>query len=343
MSEKELDNYMFLGLPETGKTTFFCSMADNLQDVANKSDGKISLRVMSDIAQNTIENAMNKLRHQEWPDKTQYKLKEDIELSLTYKGIFKDCIWNFVFHDYPGEAFYEAFISKGEGNFVEDAEDLKKRLASANGVFLLLSAENLLNDENHSIRSNVIGAMLRFIIDNNNKAKVAILFNKVELFHEYSHDKMVKLFSEQYKIANGLIESLRTRRAFFTVKPLGYNCEINEEGYYVPPQKLAPEGLLEPISWMIDLRLGDNNKNVGPIPNIKNRIADLLAKVGIDKIKNELHKCLPVKVNSNVRLFTGSGSFMILLGLSLWVYGNNTVSTFMVVLGVIVILFGRRG
>lgn len=350
MSEKELDNYMFLGLPRTGKTTFFCAMADNLLDVANDSDGKINLRVMSDTAQSCIENGMNKLHHQEWPDKTQYKLKEDIELSLTYNGILNDYICNFVFHDYPGEAFYEAFISKGEGNFAEDSEDLKKRLVSANGVFLLLSAENLFNDEDHYIRSNVIGAMLRFIIDNNNKAKIAILFNKVELFHEYSHDKMVKLFSKQYKIADGLIKSLGTRGSFFTVKPLGNNCEINEEGNYVPPQNLAPDGLLEPISWMIGLSLGDNNKNASIIPNIdidKNKIADLLAKVDIDKIKNEAneqHKCLRVKVNSNVRLFTGS--FGVLLCLGLWLaYGNYVASTifvgFMVVLGVI--LFWKRG
>ncbi len=249
MSEKELDNYMFLGLPGTGKTTFFCSMADYLQEVTN-SQKNISLQVKNKVTQNYIEEAMNKLRHQEWPDKTQNKLSEDLKLSLM---VGSSGNYDFVFHDYPGEAFYEAFIDDGEGNFAEDANDLKKRLTSTSGIFLLLSVESLLNDEEYNIRSNVIGEMLRFISKNNREAKIAILFSKVELCYEYDHDEMVKKFFKQYKIVAGWIKSFEKRCKFFTVKPLGHPCVINEEGKCVPPPEIYSEGLREPIEWITGL------------------------------------------------------------------------------------------
>lgn len=299
MSEKEFDNYMFLGLPRTGKTTFFCTMADNLQDVANNSGGKINLQIMSDTAQKYIESAMDKLHKQEWPDKTQYKLKEDLELNLKYNGLINDYICNFVFHDYPGEAFSEAFNGESDGIFVDDANDLKKRLSSVSGVFLLLSVENLFNDEDHFTRSNAIGGMLRFIIAHNQKAKIAILLNKVELFPEYNHDEMVKLLFNKYKFVNGLVKGLKNRCKFFSVQPLGNNCEINEEGYYVPPQKLAQKDLLVPISWMLGLNLENNIK----------------AKA------NKFYKNLQIKFNSNRPLYFGI--FGGVLVLALWLgYGN---------------------
>ena len=64
-----------------------------------------------------------------------------------------------------------------------------------------------------------------------------------------------KEFKKKYSIIYGLVKARQNRCRFFTIQPLGNSCEIDIEGNYVPPKKLAPKGLFEPVEWATGLDL----------------------------------------------------------------------------------------
>ena len=270
MSKKEIqDYYLFLGLPRTGKSTYFCTLADQLQKLSNMSD-RINCTVTTTAAQVFVENSINRIRNQGWPNKTVSISKEDYELDLACESILVKRIICFIFRDYPGEFFKEAFKNDTENS--EETKELKEKLRMAKGVFLLLSAEDIKNDFDSEVRSCVIGNLIRYVNAYNQNVKIAFLFNKAEIIQDYNHDEMEKYFKENYSIIYGLVKARQNRSRFFTIQPLGNSCEIDVEGNYVPPKELNPKGLIEPVEWATGLDL-HGYKNFGDI--IKHFVSDI--------------------------------------------------------------------
>ena len=273
MSKKEIqDYYLFLGLPKTGKSTYFCTLANQLQDISNKSD-RINCTVTTSAAQTFVEDSINRIRRQGWPKKTFILSKENYEMDLACESVLVKRIICFIFRDYPGEFFKEAFKNDIEDS--EETKELKEKLRMAKGVFLLLSAEDIINDFDFEVRSCVIGNLIRYVNDYNQNVKIAFLFNKVEIIQDYNHDDMEKAFIDKYSIVYGLVKARQNRCRFFTIEPLGNKCEIDIEGNYVPPKELAPKGLIEPVEWAtgLDLHGYKNLKHlVSDIPELASSI-----------------------------------------------------------------------
>lgn len=258
-------NYLFLGLPKSGKTTYFSLMAYHLQQLANKSDQlhflylptksvdeSTGVETESDITSDFIGDCIDRLTHQKWPKKTQdYSCGYSFEFHKLPKW-FKSYGGNNAvidYHDYPGEAFEEAF---GEPeNATEEmkkyAENMKDRIRTAEGIILILDANELFNGTENSKYGRNIVRLFRYIRETNEEVKVSVVFNKLELFFDEEID-----FRTQLRKKNGNAYSyLRLLNyRIFDVYPLG-TVTTGDDGKIYPPTKIVPRNILEPIRWMI--------------------------------------------------------------------------------------------
>ncbi len=289
-------NYLFLGLKGSGKTTFFSLMIRELQRVANnkkninlgitgEQDGESDNRELQRVANNkkntnpeitgeqdgesdncdSVIRTTNFIRlcnelidKQQWPEKTQ-GYEDGYSFELEIKHLFYNNISEFYYHDYPGEAFSIAY--GGEKNESEDlrvaAQKLNDQVKKAEGIFLLIDAENMFNGIDDSMVDTSLSGLFNLIKKKKPDIKVAIIFNKLELFGgiEYSLDKLISDFEARYYNAIG---NLPKMHKYFAVYTLG-KVEINSEGKAIPPnpKERKPRMLLEPVKWMLELRDND--------------------------------------------------------------------------------------
>ena len=251
--ESKHENYLLLGVPKAGKTTYFCSMAVHMQKLANTTPG-LKFRYCDNHTSRFIDECMQKLKSQEWPDKTQHKSDKDYSFQLEYEKrilgihIYTDTI-DIIYHDYPGEAFTAAFSEiPCSGIFAADAEDLKKKIEIAKGIFLLLDAKEMFNENNIREMSESLTKMFKHIrTHKSHQPKLAIIFNKAELFTNFQHDDFCRMFKDNY---GNSFAWLPPEYKFFTVYPLG-SCSINDQGESIPPEEITPKNVLWPVQWMI--------------------------------------------------------------------------------------------
>jgi len=274
--------YLFLGLPKSGKTTYFSLMANHLQQLANKKENKLYFKYLptmipdnsqdgaegnifktEDLASDFIDDCMNRLSNQRWPKKTVYKSSKgnsySFELGKRY-WFFKYGIrigWNrFIidYHDYSGEAFDVAF-GRADGMdaitqaIMDEANDMKERIMTADGIFLILDSNELFNGVETSKYGKIIVNLLRYIQEKaKTNIKLAVIFNKLELFDGVKINFKSRV-RKQYGNAYAYLGSLNYR--FFDVYPLG-KIVTNEDGGIVPPPKIIPRNILDPVRWMIE-------------------------------------------------------------------------------------------
>ena len=263
------DNYLFLGLPGSGKTTYFSIMAQHLQNTTNRTKNMKFMFLPTEIRdkesgkivkleENTSEfiaDCISRLKKQRWPLKTQgYDVGYSFEL-IRYLSLFgKPMLQQFCYrraiidyHDYPGEAFTAAF---GEEDSTSDmnniANDIKRRIKSAKGLFLILDAVALFNGTDSEMQLLSLTTMFRYIKNHNPNIKLAIIFNKLELFY----GELPNLITILRKDYGNVYANLPLNHKFFHVYPLG-SVETGDKGEIKPPKVIVPKDILEPVKWMI--------------------------------------------------------------------------------------------
>ncbi len=258
------DNYLFLGLPKSGKTTYLALMAQHLQDAANRSSKlnfrSLATRVLNqqagkvceeEITTQFIDDCIFRLRQQAWPVKTQgYEQGYSFELkiyprffgiSLYYRSAVID------YHDYPGEAFEVAFGVGDEPSprMQQIGLDLKKRISTARGIFLIIDTDNVFNGVDALKHREILTKLFRYIHSSNPQIKLAVIFNKLELFDGKEPD-FVRKFRSEFSNAYAY---LPPSHKFFNVYPLG-KVVTTEDGNIIPPRPLQPRNILDPVRWM---------------------------------------------------------------------------------------------
>lgn len=268
--------YTFLGTIGCGKTVFFTVMCKLLQDKGNDSnDFKFEFipRCIDPPGANStydyITRNLDAIENQKWPDKTgasltvQQHCLHPYMCELTQKRSF---IWDKKYTicniDYPGEAFRAAFSPNGTYDGVDDRIRnmgmlLKLTVKDAKGIFLLIDAESIFNanDTEKNDIDNRLSALFRHIREQFFQPRVAVIFNKLELFN-YSgadkdvHDKFKKRFSNAYTA----LQKLANKEIFFAYS-FG-KLDYTENGVPIPPKNREPKNILEIAEWVFDMKKG---------------------------------------------------------------------------------------
>lgn len=264
-----VDNYLFLGLPKSGKTTYFSLMVRCLQDFANdtnylkfkylptitrEEDGN---KQYEDTTTKFIDDCIDKVRNQRWPVKTQdydagYSFELDKFYTICDSPILQDYIYRkaeISYHDYPGEAFEVAFNAAKNPDFDKAAESIKERIINAKGIFFILDAEAMFNGSDRKVLNTTGTELFRFITESNSKVKLAIIFNKLESFPREAQYKPDFIAMLKKNCGNLYAHLPRNHKFFDDVYPLG-SVDIKEDGMSYPPKVLSPKNILEPIKWM---------------------------------------------------------------------------------------------
>ncbi len=257
---KSADSYLFLGLPKSGKTTYFTVMAKTLQEIAAKGDS-MKFRCENDATREFVEAWWDTISAPEpdWPEKT-----------VTYDGGYEFSLlqrisllgfmlpWGFgcrkasvCYHDYPGEAFQAAFGDVDNDAYKAQADQMRRQISQARGVFLLLDADKLFNGADRKMLAKTTHKLFEFITKNNEKVKLAILFNKLELFE--GTEKNRNLEDEFRRLYDTACNWLPRNARFFNVYPIG-KLDLNDGCRKVPARKIAPRGVLAPVQWMIGFK-----------------------------------------------------------------------------------------
>ena len=275
----QYNNLLFLGLPKSGKTTYFAIMVDYLQHIVARSSN-INFRTIpsndgKEITSKFMREAMKDIKNQRWPEKTQ-DYNEPYRFMITRKGvsvreteefsfwdIFQPWRWSeegrtktvsrdipsyIHYHDYPGEAFEAAFGDNYDDSYKDAAEHIKSSIKSAAGIFLILDAEALYSGDDDDSYFNTLLSLCRRIYRSNPNVKLAVIFSKLELCPGVN---FTELLLENYK---GVYTELPGNRKFFHVKTVG-SVEQNDEGEWIPPKRVQPSGILEPLEWMLGYRV----------------------------------------------------------------------------------------
>lgn len=247
------DNYLLLGVPRSGKTTYFCTMAEHLQKLATSS-GRFGFKFCDNNTSRFIDNQMKFLRNNGWPEKTpkkdvDYKFQLVHDLRIFGVKLYTEYI-DILYHDYPGEAFNDAFSDAPSGMFTKNVEDLKEKIATAQGIFLMLDAKEIFNEENVESSQETLVALIKYLQEKaKRKIKLALIFNKIELIPDYSHREYLRKFKLLYRNAYQWLHGVNHQ--FFSVYTVGGECRVNEHGNVIPPEKLNPRSVLKPVNWMI--------------------------------------------------------------------------------------------
>ena len=225
------ENYVFLGLHGSGKTTYFVLMAKYLQERGNDTKlykfrylpalspsnegGSVDSNANAvgtespDVAAHDSESRegpstsdyiaeqIERVENQEWPDKTvtfagEYRCELQRNRRILGHNIpHVEKTVTISYSDFTGDAFESSFGRKN-GNIKESEDgEICDGIEKAKGIFLIIDAEQMFN----KARSNELNQMLSKLITkiNGQKKKLAIVFSKVDLFFgvEFFADKEI--------------------------------------------------------------------------------------------------------------------------------------------------------
>lgn len=269
--------YLFLGMPGAGKTVFFTIMCRLLQQEGLKN-GAFNFEFIpggldpqnANSTRDYIVNNWDCIEQRRWPGKTSANQKvakhcvNPYVCELSHKRNFlwpkKYTICNI---DYPGESFRAAFSPHGTYDGASDSVRniallLKSAVDHAKGVFLLIDAENIFNadDKEKNDIDNRLGALFRYIRDKNRSVRVAVVFNKMELFDisKDPEESVYKVFTEKYSNACAAMQLLSSYSVFFAY-PFG-KIDRTADGDVIPPESREPKNMLEIAEWIFDVKKG---------------------------------------------------------------------------------------
>lgn len=273
-------SYLFLGMPESGKTVFFTMLCNILQRKGNEDSRFIFEYIPrkndcagSNSTYQYINSNLNCIKEQKWPHKTATDDKTlevaqnpyICELSIARRFL---CIpwknsYSLCYIDYPGEAFQSAFCPNGEYEGVTDKIKnfgylLRNTVNMSKGVFLIIDVQiftNLNANEKAFIEERLSSFFLH-VRKNNPSLRVAIVFNKMELCGFSNQEEEVQnQFQNQFSNAYAAMKQLQNKKMFF-VYPFG-QVETDSKGNTIPPKQPYAERNIESVAeWIFNIKSG---------------------------------------------------------------------------------------
>ncbi len=155
------------------------------------------------------------------------------------------------FHDFPGEDF-EKMGQTTSGDAVLSA--VKK----ATGILLVVDSEAMVNGVDHG-EDLCYARLFKAVEKHNSGARVAIVFNKLELFYKEPDVETLSNYFKSYKSAHAHLKGLKSKCVeYFLVYGLGSREKLvlTEQGdrEFVPSKgfKLESRGIDSVIGWLIE-------------------------------------------------------------------------------------------
>ena len=272
MSAPEKQWY-FLGLPGSGKTTYFSILINRLQQLslANSSGTKYILRSLRHSVTETkkarsnrkegnqieLAEAIQRLMNQAWPNKTEYANAGcyEFEFSPSANAPVQFRPYHLYFNDYGGEDFQSAMDPnwKPQPNAMSGALAIRDSLRKATGYFLLLDVDTLLNDDVRSTQE-VNQTLTQFFTEvrvHAKKTPVAILFAKAELcYGTLCKDELIEVLNRKFPDAMHQQTDIENV-SYFMVNSLGELYTSNDVDFSallsLPPRQ-ARNSLIYPSS-----------------------------------------------------------------------------------------------
>ena len=263
-----------IGLPNSGKTTYFCVCMDLMQRQFNDLNDGYSIIFETSITDQMVRDVISGLRdNQSWPSNT----RENIE--------YKVSMWHddkkreFCFMDHSGESFIEMY----EDAKLEPAENVQnanliKASDTAGGDIIFIIESTSLIDKENKVLSKCLFNLFRELEEAGFHGKLAIVatqgdrlitnfFNRFDrkalkkMFGTYdnltkkdiNNKTMEVLFKEQQPNSYARLKKMRCEYKFFLVTAV--DCKIDVEDNYIPPENYSPErhstNVCDPLFWLM--------------------------------------------------------------------------------------------
>lgn len=253
-------NYLFLGGPNNGKTTYFTLMARLFQDEANKTK-VFRFKFSDDAAASFVEECIGRIVKQKWPKKTEMNAQVRYQFQLVKHRWFWNSETTISYSDFPGELCesateneLEGLLRKpAEGNLDERLRDFLVQFRDANGLFFVVDAERMFNEAERDADDRVFK---RLFCAAKGK-RIAIIFSKVDLFFGVealqNKERLVEIFRKTY--ANAYAHLPLGRCEFFPVKAFSELAIPDDGRDPIPPKDLKyDKSLLSPVYWMMKMK-----------------------------------------------------------------------------------------
>ena len=241
---KEKKEIILIGLPNSGKTVFFCTGMELLQRRFNKLSNYCI--TYPDLAtQNMVSDVIKDLRAQKWPAKTMEVQEACARIS------FENHEREIICRDHGGGAFSKTFLSGKIDEYMGNEKEYLKDIKTASSVALIIDSA-MLNEEVEDCFYDGLYNMIN-AIKRNKFRRFAIIFTKndlTKLTPLKAEEKFESLCPNTY--AN--LKKLRKEYRFFSVSSV--RC-VNEAGNFIPPRGYSPlehsEGLDDTLCWLLEM------------------------------------------------------------------------------------------
>ena len=247
-----------VGLPNSGKTVYFCVCMDLLQRIFNELGDDYSViyetAKTDQIVSNVIADLKNKGK-EGWPANTQNTVEHGVSI------LCKTRKCGLRFKDYSGEEFTRVY---GNPEYLEapnDTNDQQKDKDGNDGVVIIIASTLLLDTSNHEL-SLCLFNLLKELEIKNFRGKLALVVTQGDRIKNIGDLDIEKLFMRQQPNSYARLKTLKCQYKFFIVTAV--DCEIDDNGEYVPPKDYSPlhnsKNVHEPIEWLMDIELPMPNK-----------------------------------------------------------------------------------
>ena len=268
--EKEI---LMLGLPNSGKTVFFCVGMELLQRSFNNLGKDYSVTYKDHDTQTMVSGVMKRLRAQEWPSATDPEFTLDASARITYGGKVREIICR----DFSGENFKDTFkgdfLLSGNKTLDEISEYLEKNNAvstpgiiekylkdvkSASSIALIIDSAMLYEDTDDDLYIELFHLM-RFIKAGNKLKRLALIFTKNDVAKKTPAQVKTE-FESRWPNVYALLKEMKMDHEFFPASAV--RCVVNKEAEsdapYIPPKGYSPLGnsqdIEDPLYWLLEMK-----------------------------------------------------------------------------------------
>lgn len=252
------DSVMLIGLPEAGKSVYFCVAMDLLQRKCNDMQDGFSVIFEDHKTERHVRNTVDVLlRNQKWPPNTPVRETHNVSISIKGKKT------PLTYKDFSGESFMRAFGNITSPNIAstESAEDttqedqltneLTKDIVSAKGIILVLDSSLIMDTVNLELSACLFN-VLTLIKHSNFTGKLAIVFTKADLIRDIVGFLPEEAFKSQQPNSYARLREIDGYRLFLVS---AVRCIVNNDGVSVPPlgytSSSGSENVLAPLCWLL--------------------------------------------------------------------------------------------
>ena len=248
-----------VGLPNSGKTIYFCVCMDLLQNWFNRFDDSRSITYESPRTNRMITDVISDLRdNRSWASNTQENTRHIVSIMYDNK------IREIYFMDYSGESFLQMYkdVKQEPAEGVSDA-DSAKTSDTADGDIIFIIDSTSLREKKKQELSDCLFNFFKELEELKFHGKLAVVVTQGDRIRDIGNESIEELFKEQqsnsYARLKKLRGKLRCEYKFFLVTAV--DCEIDEKGNYIPPLGYSPKDhskdVCAPLLWLMGIDIDD--------------------------------------------------------------------------------------